>query len=149
MPYSTINDLLAEFNEDELARITGDPTGLQINVARIDYARLNADVVIDSYLIGRYDIVSQVILDPVLTKLSVDLTVSNLFEYFYARTVMPNTIVWRRLNAMSHLRDIQQGKALLVGAYQSGTFPPAIIASKTESQKTFTNEILEQFNEME
>ena len=149
MAYSSIDDLLAEFSSEELARLTGDPTGQQINVGRIDYARLNAETVINSYLIGRYSINVPNFMDPALTKLSIDLTVANLFDYFYGRTVVPNTIVWRRMNAMNYLRDLQAGKALLTEVYDSGEFPPAIISNKENTERTFSDEILEQFNDTE
>lgn len=49
MPYSKIDDLLNEFNTDELARLNGDPSGQQINVVRVDYARELAEAIIDSH----------------------------------------------------------------------------------------------------
>jgi len=149
MAYSDINDLLNEINADELARLTGDPSGQQINAVRIDWARVMAESVIDSYLVGRWTIQDYNPADTLLKKLSIDLTVYTLYEYAYGRTVIPNTIVWRRMNAMKLLKDLQSGYASLISQHGDVLNPPAIQSNKINTRRTFSDELLDQFNNEE
>lgn len=114
MSYSTDNDLLAEFTTSDLARLTGDPSGVTIDYDRIEHARADADSIINGYLVGRYPLPLEEPLDPLIIKLSVDLTVVHLFEFAYSKGTMPNTVVWRRINALKVLKDLMNGSAGLM-----------------------------------
>jgi phage gp36-like protein len=145
MAYSLDSDLLKEFKESDLAKLTGDPTGTTVDNSRIAYARINAEALIDSYLSGRYDVPFASPIDPVVAKLSLDLTVANLYDYANHRTSVPNTVVWRKLNAMQLLKEIQRGNVFLnTGVTLSGK-ENAILSNKTEDDKYFTKQLLEQF----
>jgi phage gp36-like protein len=145
MSYSLDTDLLKEFSESDLAKLTGDPTGTTVDTSRIAYARVNADALIDSYLSGRYDVPFESPIDPIIAKLSLDITVANLYDYSNHRTSIPNTVVWRKLNAMQLLKDIQRGNVFLnTGVTLSGK-ENAIISNKTEDDKYFTKDLLDQF----
>jgi phage gp36-like protein len=130
MAYSDLDDLVEEMGEAELARISGDPSGQTVNEDKINYAIANADAMINAYLGGRFQIPLNTD-DPIIVKLSIDLAVSNLYEYSYSRTVIPTTIVWRRLNAIRLLKDIQTGNALLVTAVEAEINPPTILTNKS------------------
>jgi len=145
MAYSFDSDLLKEFSESDLAKLTGDPTGTTVDSSRIAYARINADALIDSYLSGRYDVPFTTTIDPIIAKLSLDLTVANLYDYSNHRTSVPNTVVWRKLNAMQLLKDIQRGNVFLnTGASLSGK-ENAIISNKTEDDRYFSKDLFQQF----
>ena len=144
MGYCTSEDILLEISSADLARLTGDASGQTINYTKIDYAIGNADAVINSFLYGRYPIPFQDVIDPVIRKLSLDLTIANLYEYAYAKTIMPQTIVYRRLNALRMLKDVQAGFVSLLDA-NLGTQPPPLISNKTAEDRLFTEELLNEF----
>ncbi len=146
MPYSDIDDLLKEFKADELAMLTGDPAGQQINVVRVDYARELAEAVINSYLYGRWFAEGEVPPDMLLRKLSVDLTVYNLFEFCYARTEVPTTIIWRRANAFELLKKLQAGDIALISLYGATENPPAIRTNKKYKKRTFDEDLLNKYS---
>ena len=137
MPFFETTELLDEISEADLARLTGDPTGNVIQYDRIVYARNNADTIIYSYLAGRYNISASDIIEPLLRKISVDLTIYNLYEYAYSKTVLPNTIVWRRLNAINLLKDVQAGKIALTIKSNNRQQPPPIITNKEDRTVMF------------
>ena len=56
MAYSIYDDLLFEFSKSELAILTGDPTGTTVDIDRVNFARVSADTMIDTYLWGVYDV---------------------------------------------------------------------------------------------
>ena len=147
MPYSKIDDLLNEFNPDDLARLTGDNTGQQINIVRVDYARELAEGLVDSYLVGRIKIGEYDPPDTLLKILSVDLTVYNLFQFSYARTDIPNTVVWRRLNAIDLLKKLQSGEINLVSQYETEENPPAIRTNKIGEVRTFSKSLIDKYSD--
>ena len=149
MPYSKIDDLLDEFSSEDLARLTGDSSGQQINVVRVDYARDLAEAVINSYLVGRFAIGEDDPPDPLLRKISVDLTVYNLFQFNYARTDVPNTIIWRRMYAMELLGRLQSGSITLVSQFAKDETPPLIRTNNKYNERTFDKDLLDKFSERE
>lgn len=145
MPYFELEEILTEIPEADLARITGDATGTTVNFERIEYARTNADVIILSYLAGRYALPYDEPIDPLLKKISMDMTICNLYEYVFTKTLLPNTILQRRETALNILKDIQSGRAALGTKYNNRQQPPPIISNKTYSNKIFNNEVLNEF----
>lgn len=145
MTYSTNDDLLKEITTAELARLTGDRTGQNIDTDKTDYARSNADGLIDAYLYGRYNIPFEGPIDPVIKKLSIDLTISNLYEYYYKNSTIPTTIVWRRLNALKLLKDIQEGCVSLQNLSAGTNAPPPIVCNKSEDDRIFNDDVLDEF----
>ncbi|MFA6571081.1 MAG: DUF1320 domain-containing protein [Bacteroidota bacterium] len=145
MAYSADTDLLKEMSESELARLTGDSTGEEINTDRTAYARTNADALIDSYLFGRFNVPFTGTIDPIIQKISVDLTVSNLYDYAYGRSSVPSTLVWRKINAVKLLKDIQAGMVALTSADNDSQLPPPIISNKNANDRFFNDELMDQF----
>lgn len=144
MAYSTDADLLKEMSASELAKLCGDPTGVTLDTARTAHARSNADRTIESYLLGRY--ASQVTMPntPIINKLSIDLTVVNLYEFAYAKRVMPGTILIKKQEAMNVLRDFQSGKISFLDYTPTTSFSPEIITNN--NVKLFTKGTLDEFN---
>jgi phage gp36-like protein len=147
MAYSSDDDLLKEFSEQELARLTGDPSGATINTDRTDYARANADALIDSYLYGRQDVPFSEPVNPLINKISNDLTVSNLYDFAYRNSSVPGTVTWRKISAIKLLKDIQVGIVSLIGTTPGTNAPGIIISNKDELDKLFPDEILDEFSE--
>ena len=145
MAYSTNDDLLKEFSTAELAKITGDPTGQQINEERIDNARKNADSTIDSYLYARYAVPFSAPVPDIIVKISVDLTVANLYDYSYRTGTVPATVTWRKITATKQLKDLQAGDMSLPGTNPGTDTVPLIISNKDENSKIFSEGILDKF----
>ncbi len=143
MPYSTLEDLLKEYGPDELARLT-DPYAILIDELKVNHAVEMADAVINAYLYGRYDVPFESP-DPVIRKIAIDLAAANLYEYAYSAAGMPNTAVWRRLNALKMLRQLQEGSIIIPGAKSGDNAPPALLSNKSESDKYFDNNLLDNF----
>ncbi len=145
MAYSSDEDLLKEFSESDLAVLTGDSTGTTINTDRTAYARNNADTMIDSYLHGRFDVPFIEEINPIIKKISVDLTIALLFEIAYCKTTVPSTITWRRINALKMLKDIQAGLVSLTRTTPATDAPPPIISNKNGSERIFSDDLLDTF----
>jgi phage gp36-like protein len=145
MAYSTDSDLLKEMTQSELAKLTGDTSGVSVDSNRTAYARENADAMINAYLSGRFNVPFSGTIDPIIRKLSIDLTVSNLYDYAYGRTTVPSTLVWRKLNAVKLLKDIQSGYLSLISLTDQTQLPPPIISNKDGSDKFFRADQLDSF----
>ncbi len=145
MAYSTNDDLLKEYSESELAILTGDPTGLTINQDRLNYARDNAEAMINAYLYGRFDVPFTGGINPIIKKISVDITIALLYEISYNRTTVPSTITWRKINAVKMLKDLQAGNVSLTGSHPAMNAPPPLISNKTGNDRIFDEELLDQF----
>ncbi|MFP4368608.1 MAG: phage protein Gp36 family protein [Candidatus Kapaibacterium sp.] len=131
MAYSTDADLLKEMSEEELAMLTGDPEGLAIDYERIARARAMGDAVIDSYLHGRIDSAAATG-DPMINKISCDLTIAGLYDFAYRASAVPNTIVWRKINAMKALKDYKAGEISPKGSIPGRNSPPPMISIRKE-----------------
>ena len=145
MAYSSDSDLLKEFSTEELARLTGDPTGTTIDTDRTTHARTNADAMIDAYLHGRYTVPFESPVDLIINKISVDLTVVNLYDYAYRDSSVPNTVVWRRIYGLKLLKDIQKGYVSIQNASHGTNAPPPLVSNKSEQDRFFGDEVLDQF----
>lgn len=146
-PYSTLADIYLEIHEPDLARLTGDSNGVVVDMERVHHAIQMADAVVDSYLYGRYEVPFEVPIDPTITKVSVDLAMANLYDYAYADSGIPNTIVWRRINALRFLKDLQEGKATLRFTNPTLNASPPIISNKSLEDRYFSDDLLDNFSE--
>ena len=144
MAYSSMEELQREFGDEELARLSGDPSGANIDTERISYAIQNGDAMIDTYLYGRYNVPLSEPIDPIITKISVDLAVFHLYEYAYRNGSVPASTAWRRINAVKMLKDIQKGDLILKQSVYA-VLPPPIISNKESSDRTFSDELLKKF----
>jgi len=147
MPYSTNDDLLKEMSFADLAKLAGDPAGIVIDVIRTDHARSNADAIINAYLFGRYQVPLPLPTDPIINKISNDMTLAILYDYAYQLTNMPYTIVVMRANAIKLLKEIQLGYVSLLTAEHTVNAPPAIISNKTPEDRLFDEDKLSTFLE--
>lgn len=145
MAYSSIADLLNEFTPEELARLTGDPSGVLVNENRINYAIQNADELIDSFLRNRYTVPIEPPITSIINFISRELAISNLFEYANHYGMMPPSISRRRGYSLFLLRQIQNGEILLnlTEARQRGQ----IYTNKDKTNRLFNETTLEEFME--
>lgn len=148
MSYSIDDDLLFEFSESELAVLTGDPTGSTIDWDRVNFARVNADSTIDTYLWGVYNVpFIEEPLFPLIRKLSVDLTVIFLYEIAYKNSALPNTVVWRRIYAFKMLKDLRDGNIKIMDSTQPLSLENTILSNKSGVQRIFSDDVLDKFYE--
>ncbi len=115
MNYSTDDDILLEMSEEELARLTGDSTGVTVDCEQIESARNASDELITSYLSNKY-IITDLFTNPLITKISVDLTIAVLYEQSKKTSMLPETIAARKKSALSILERIRKGEILISGA---------------------------------
>lgn len=140
--YTTLSELLLEFNPEELARISGDPSGVTIDESRVQYAIDNACYVIDSFLRNRYPAPFEV--TPSLVKfIARELAVANLYEYYNHNGFLPQTVAKRKSYAMYLLRQIQNGDLQLdnVENFQRST----IVVNKDAQNRLFNDDLLDNF----
>ncbi len=125
MPYSTYNDILTELGEKELIRITNSD-GTAPNQSKAESAIGFADLMIDAYIAGRYVLPLSGASPGILSKISKDLAINFLYEGAYAKTSMPNTIVWKKIDAVKLLKLVQMGDIILPNQFST---PPFIITN--------------------
>ncbi len=140
MPYCSIQDLLKEMSSVELAKLTGDPTGANINEVRAEAAIASADALINAYLYGIYSTpLSQS--EPIITQIAITLTIFNLNSYYFRGSFVPTEILSRKLDAMRLLENILSGKILLSNQRKSNT----ILSNNSFKKRYFTEELLQEF----
>lgn len=145
MAYSSDSDLLKEFSNAELARLTGDSTGTTVDSTRTSHARAMADALIDSYLKGRYSTPLAEPVDALINKISTDLTVANLYDFQYANSSVPNAVVWRKIGAVGQLKDLRKGVLVLQIATPGTNAAPLIISNKS-GDRLFGEDVLDKFS---
>ena len=145
MAYSSNLDLLKEIAPEELAKLTGSPGGGLIDPERMAYARGNADGIINAYLYGRYPVPFSEPIDPLIVRLSCDLTMVNLYEYMYRGSIISTTILNRKIEAIGILERLQNGKLSLQGYEQGSGTVTAIITNKELDSRVFSDVLLDGF----
>ncbi len=146
MPYCEREDLSFEFSDAELAVLTGDPTGNEINYERVDFAIVNASSTIDAYLWGVYGVpFEKEPIFPFIRKLAVDLTVVYLYEIAYKNGQVPNAVVWRRINAIKALKDLRDGKIEIEDLEKLISPPKSIQSNKIGAERLFDEEESDSF----
>ncbi|MCX6153745.1 MAG: DUF1320 family protein [Candidatus Kapabacteria bacterium] len=143
--YSSYEDLCVELTTTELARLTGDPTGQIVNADKILYAIKQAKNIIDSFLYGRYTLPLPDATDPEIQKISIDLSLVQLHEMAYRTALIPQTVIQRKIAAISKLKDIQDGKLVLSFAKAATNAPPVIVTNKTVANRIFDDRTLDNF----
>ncbi len=143
--YTNLNEILLEFTPEELARITGDPSGFVIDENRVNYAIGNACNLIDSFLRNRYPTPFAIV--PSFVKfIARELTIANLYEYYNHNGFLPPTIAKRKSYAMYLLRQIQNGDLQLDNVENS--LRQTSLVNKEHDGRLFTHDLLDKFVEM-
>ncbi len=144
MPYSDENDLLLEFSYAELSNLCGG----SYDVLQLRKHRDYADAIIDSNLDSRYQ-TPLLMPDSLVNKLSVDITLAYLYDYAYTDAGVPNTVVWRKLNAFQLLKDIKNGKVDLPKQIEKDMdIEQSLILTNSDNKTiTFEKETLDDFKE--
>lgn len=106
MAYSNNDDLFICISSSELARITG---GSEIDYDKVNQARNSGDSIIEAYLFGRIKLDLDNI-PMIINKISIDLTIVNLFENYYSFSDIPNTIQRKKRDSINLLKEIALSK---------------------------------------
>ncbi len=114
MAYTSISDLEKEFSNQDLARLSGDPSGTVVNTARLNHIISKADAVVSAYLVGRYPQQGILPITPVINFIATELAVVFLFENAFAKRIIPQTILLRRVQAYEFLKEYTDGKISLM-----------------------------------
>lgn len=131
MTYTSETDLLREFPTSDLAVLTGDPSGLIINIDRVMMAAEMAQNEIDANLSVLYNLPFHSV-PSVITHISYELTVYFVYSMYYNYSEIPDQIKWRRINAMSLLKLIKKGELILTGELQKNRIESGNITSERE-----------------
>lgn len=144
MAYSSNSDLLKRFNSSELAKLSGDETGITIDTDRTDVARELADATINANLKDRYSVPFEDP-DPLIVSISVDLTIYHLYRIEYGELPLPTEVRGYYEESIQLLDDIRTGE-LYLGDFTAGIdAPPTIITSKSTGNKIYSENILDNY----
>jgi len=140
MPYCTQADLLNQLTQTELVQLTDDAGSGSVDSAKVDAALAAASATIDAYAGARYTLPLQT--SEKVKQLCVDLAIYELEKR--RRRVREATLAARDA-ALSFLRDLARGRAVL--DQPAGAQPQASEADvkKTEQDRAFSDEKLEGF----
>jgi len=114
MLYIDVNDVSKEISPTDLAYLTGDKTGLVVDQDRVTHAINNASALVNSRLIGIYETPFILPVDEMIYQITLDLTITNLYEYEYRETFIPVPIIQRKMFALKKLKQIQNGEISLM-----------------------------------
>jgi len=140
MPYSTQADLLNQLTQAELVQLTDDAGSGSVDSAKVDAALTAASATIDAYAGARYSLPLQT--SEKVKQLCVDLAIYELEKR--RRRVREATLAARDA-ALSFLRDLARGRAVL--DQPAGAQPQASEADvkKTEQDRIFSDDNLQNF----
>jgi len=141
MAYCSLDDLKEIIPEDNLIQLTDDNNIGIIDQSKIDTAISNADIMIDGYLRGHYDLP----LDPVpgiIKKISTDIALYNLYSRRFEMDI-PDGMRDRYKNALKLLELIQSGKVTIMNleASESRVYK----TNKSSDDRMFPKETLDQY----
>lgn len=140
MAYCTQADLLNQLTQAELIQLTDDAGTGKVDTAKVDAALTAASATIEAYAGARYTLPLQP--SEKVKQLCLDLTI---YELEKRRRRLRDATLAARDAALSFLRDLARGRAVL--DQPAGAQPQASEADikKTEQERTFSDENLEDF----
>lgn len=136
MPYSSIEDIILEIGEDELAKLTG---GATIDTDKVDSAISAAAGLIDAFLYGKYSL--PVDNSSMIAQISLSLSISNIYSGKFHGSFVPSEILRRRTEALLLLEKICKNEIELPNAQKFNS----IANNNPFRKKYFTDELLNEF----
>ncbi len=129
MPYATQADLIDRFGSEELVELTDRVDGNAIDSTVVTKALIDADAILDGYLVGRYAVPVAPV-PPLLLSLAADVA------RFKLHKDRPTEVVRKNYeDALKMLRDLSTGMAALAGAAAA---PIGAAPARPEGQVRFT-----------
>lgn len=140
MPYATQTDLLNQLTQAELIQLTDDAGSGSVDTAKVDAAIAAASATIDAYAGGRYSLPLQT--SEKIKQLCVDLSI---YELEKRRRRVREATQAARDAALSFLRDLSAGRAVLDQPAGASAQASAAAVKRTEQPRVFSDEDLEGF----
>ena len=140
MPYCTQADLLNQITQAELAQLTDDAGTGSVDTAKVDSALAAASATIDAYAGARYSL--PLATSEKVKQLCVDLAIYELEKR--RRRVREATLAARDA-ALSFLRDLARGHAVLDQPTGAPAQQTEADVKKTQQPRVFSDEDLEGF----
>jgi len=145
MSYCVLDDLKKQVSDQVLIALTDDD-GLEIKQAIIDSAINDADAEINGYARTQYDVPFNPVPPDIIRKLSVDITLYNLFSRRGFDKEKEANIIDRYNNAVRFLKDLAKGTVTIGVTTSSGsglpTPAPPIGMSFESNTRIFTRDKL-------
>jgi phage gp36-like protein len=148
MAYCQRTDIEQEFSNEELARLTGDSSGIAIDTGRIDLGIERAVAIIDAYLSARLIEQLDELSEPLLKYIAVTLSISALYEIEYNVMAIPESIMTRKREAYKLLKMLKNGELTLNILKHTENGPPFIISNKDQNDIIFDKNILNIYREI-
>ena len=143
MAYSVQADVLKLMSKDSLIHLSNDSEYADvIDTDNLTQAIADADALINDYLRARYTVALTSVPDTV-KKISIDLAIFNLWSR-RPETVMPESVILRKTDALQYLKDVQAGKVMLETT-ERGSDPRYYVPSKVTTDQEFTDAELDTF----
>lgn len=143
--YCEVNDIESEFNSQELARLTGDSSGVAIDYTKINLSISRASAIIEAYLSKRFTIPIDNVANPIIKHICIALAISDLFEMRYKFSSIPESILSKKRAAFNLLKMLKTGDISLNGANHGTSASPFIFSNKSEENILFNSEVLGDF----
>lgn len=146
MAYISLDDILKMIPESEVVMLTDDESLGSVNDDRVAEAIEQADAVVNGYLGVRYSVPLGAPVPNIVTKLSTDIAIYNLYSRGTAETVRP-VIKDRYDSAVRTLDKLSKGTISLDVDPLPDTLELAAGAesNKTEDKNTFDRDKMEGF----
>ena len=140
MPYATQADLLNQITQAELVQLTDDTGSGSVDTAKVDAALNAASATIDAYAGARYTLPLQT--SEKVKQVCVDLAI---YELEKRRRRVRDATLAARDAALSFLRDLAAGRAVLDQPSGAPAQQTEADVKKTEQERVFSDENLEGF----
>ncbi|MGH9861987.1 MAG: phage protein Gp36 family protein [Candidatus Acidiferrales bacterium] len=140
MAYCTQSDLLNQLTQAELVQLTNDTGGGTVDTTKVDAAIAAASATIDAYAGARYTLPLQA--SDKIKQLAVDLAI---YELEKRRRRVRGATLAARDGALSFLRDLARGQAVLDQPAGAPAQTSEAEVKKTEQERIFSDEKLEGF----
>lgn len=144
MAYCALDDLKQHILDKDIAQITDDAAGKNIDQSKVSAMAQKAADIIDGFLRGRYTLPLSSS-PPLITSIACDLTIYYLYERRFGLN-MPETLQKRYENSMKLLKGIQSGMILLgIESSEKGPGSGQYKVNKTAKDKIFNQDMLEKY----
>lgn len=144
MAYCTLSDIKQHILDKDIAQVTDDLLGQNIDESLVAEKCQEASEIVDGFLRGRYSLPLSSI-PSLITSISCDIAIYKLYERRFALD-MPESLQKRYDNAMKLLKSIMAGQLLLgIESVESGPGSGQYKTNKTSQDRIFKKDVLEKY----
>jgi phage gp36-like protein len=144
MAYCALDDLKQHILDKDIAQITDDAAGKNIDQSKVSAMAQKAQDIIDGYLRGRYSLPLNSV-PPLIISIACDLTIYFLYERRFGLNT-PEALQRRYDNAIKLLKAIQSGMVLLgIESNETGPGAGQYKINKTKKDRIFSRDMLDDY----